>query len=73
MTNKLTLVQIKLYMGPVNKNPKKTNQNLDFLEYAKLNFCEKKIASAKKMITLLCISKEAARVDFRTENQIKNF
>ena len=28
----------------------------------------------QKKITLLCISKEAARfVDFRTENQIKNF
>ena len=58
----LTLGQIKLYMGPVNKNPKKKNQIFDF-EFAKLDFCRKN-ASAKKtkniFITLLCISKEAA-------------
>ena len=30
ITNMLTLGQIKLYMGPVNKNPKKKIQNFDF-------------------------------------------
>ena len=40
----LTLGQIKLYMGPMNKNPKKKNQNFDF-EFAKLDFCKKKLKS----------------------------
>ena len=43
----LTLGQIKLYMGPVNKNPKKKFKILIF-EYAKLDVC-KKNASAKKI------------------------
>ena len=30
ITNQLTLGQIKLYMGPLTKNPKKKNQNFDF-------------------------------------------
>ena len=33
-------------MGPVNKNPKKKFKILIF-EYAKLDFCKKKMASAK--------------------------
>ena len=45
----LTLGQIRLYMGPVNKNPKKKLKILIF-EYAKLDFFEKKTASAKKNI-----------------------
>ena len=39
ITNMLTLGQIKLYIGPVNKNPKKKKKII--FEYAKLDFCKK--------------------------------
>ena len=39
ITNMLTLGQIKLYMWPVNKNPKKKFQILVF-KYVKLDFCK---------------------------------
>ena len=72
----LPLSQIKLCMGHVNKYQKKKKIKILIFEWAKLDFL-KKNANAKKnifLITLLCISKEAARwVDFSTENQIKNF
>ena len=76
-TNLLTLGQIKFIWGLWTRIRRKKFQIL-IIEYAKLDFYKKKIASAKKksifLITLLCISKEASRwVDFRTENQIKTF
>ena len=48
ITNLLTLGQIKLYMGPVNKNPKKKFKILIF-ECAKLDFCKKKLLVQKKI------------------------
>ena len=55
ITNLLTMGQIKLYMGPVNKNLKKKIQNFDFW-MRKLDFCKKKIANAIKkwFTTPLC-------------------
>ena len=35
-------------MGPVNKNPKKKKIKILIFECAKLDFCKKKIASAKE-------------------------
>ena len=49
ITNLLTLGQIKSYMGSVKKNSKKKIKILIF-ECAKLDFCKKKIASAKKIL-----------------------
>ena len=42
IANMLTLGQIKLYMGPVNKNLKKKIKIL-ISKYAKLDFCKKKL------------------------------
>ena len=47
ITNMLTLDQIELYMGPVNKNLKKKFKTLIF-ESAKLDFCKKKLLMQKK-------------------------
>ena len=52
----------KLYMGPVNKNPKEKIQNLIF-KYAKLDVCKKNFQckKKKKILRFYVISKESAQ------------
>ena len=49
ITNMLTLGQIKLYIGPVNKNPKKKIQNFNLWK-CKIRLLKKLIASAEKKL-----------------------